>query len=174
MFDSIRKKFNEENNDEIKDISLDFKLMFVYHIAMMLLFGTRIVDDSINQALFALVLFVALVFISALHKIRERWKWPGISILILPSALLNVTFIYSFLAFAGYTMNPEFVLPNLQSINLTVLITESWASIITAASYPAMTPWYLAGIGIGVFNLLSNLKLVTSKKSEFEAQCENG
>jgi len=174
MFKSIRNKLNETNNDEIKEISLDFKLMFVYHIAMMFLFGTRILDDSIGQALFALVLFIVLVVISALHKIREKWKWPGISMFILPSALLNLAFVYAFLAFVGYTINPDFVLPNLQSINLAVLVTESWAAIITAASYPAMTPWYLAGIGIGAFNLLSNLKLVTSKKSEFEAQCENG
>jgi hypothetical protein len=174
MFKSIRKKFSGTNNDEIKETSLDFKLMFVYHIAMMLLFGTRILDDSITQALFALALFIVLVVISSLHKFREKWKWPGISIFILPSALLNLAFVYAFLAFVGYSINPDFVLPNLQSTNLTVLIAESWAAIITAASYPAKTPWFLAGIGIGVFNLLSNLKIVTSKKSEFEAQCESG
>ena len=174
MFKTIRKKFSETNNDEIKESSLDFKLMFVYHIAMMFLFGTGILDDSITQALFALALFILLVVISALHKLKEKWRWPGISIFILPSALLNLVFVYAFIAFAGYTINPNFVLPNLQSINLTVLITESWGVIITAASYPAKTPWFLAGIGIGVFNLLSNLNLVTSKKSEFEAQCENG
>lgn len=174
MFKSIRKKLNEANNDDIKETSLDIKLMFVYHIAMMLLFGTRIFDDSITQALFALVLFIVLVVISLLHKFREKWKWPGISMFILPSALLNLAFLYAFLAFVGYTINPDFVLPNLQSINLPLLITESWAAIINTASYPAMTPWYLAGIGIGVFNLLSNLKIVTGKKSEFEAQCKNG
>ncbi|ELR63155.1 hypothetical protein C942_04051 [Photobacterium marinum] len=35
------------------------------------------------------------------------------------------------------------------------------------------TPWFLAGAGIGFMNSLVSLKIVTLKKSEFEAQCRN-
>lgn len=174
MFESIRKKVNEQNKDNsTKDMSLDFKLMFVYHIAMMVLFGTRIVDNAAVQALFALVLFVVLVLISAVHKFRSQWKWPGLGILGLPSALFHIVVIYAFLAFAAYNMNPDFDFPNFQNSNYIDLISESWAVIITVASVPAMTPWYLVGVGFGVFNLLSSLKLATTKKSEFESQCIN-
>jgi hypothetical protein len=174
MFDSIRKKIDEQNKDNNpKNMSLDFKLMFVYHIAMMVLFGTRIVDNAADQALFAFVLFLVLVLISVVHKFRAQWKWPGIGIFGFPSALIGVAFVYAFLAFAAYTINPDFVFPNFQDISYIDLIAESWTVIITAASVPVFTPWYLAGVGIGVFNLLTSLKLVTTKKSEFETQCIN-
>ncbi len=174
MFDSIRKKIDEQNKENNpKNMALDFKLMFVYHIAMMVLFGTRIVDSAASQALFALVLFMVLVLISVVHKSRAQWKWPGIGILGLLSALLSVVFVYAFFSFAAYSMNPDFVFPDFQSISFIDLISESWSVIITAASFPVIAPWYLAGIGIGVFNLLTSLKLVTTKKSEFEAQCIN-
>jgi hypothetical protein len=178
MFDSIRKKIEEQNKDNNpKNMSLDFKLMFVYHIAMMILFGTRMIDDAAAQALFALALFVVLILISAVHKFRAQWQWqwqwPGIGLLGLPSAILGVAFVYAFLAFAAYIINPDFSFPDLQNINYIDLIAESWSVIIAAASVPAITPWYLAGIGIGIFNLLSSLKLATTKKSEFVAQCKN-
>ncbi|WP_105258354.1 hypothetical protein [Pseudoalteromonas sp. T1lg88] len=174
MFDSIRKKIEEQNKDNNpKNMSLDFKLMFVYHIAMMILFGTRIIDNAAAQALFALALFVVLILISAVHKFRAQWQWPGIGLLGLPSAILGVAFVYAFLAFAAYTINPDFSFPDLQNINYIDFIEESWSVIIATASVPAITPWYLAGIGIGIFNLLSSLKIATTKKSEFVAQCKN-
>ncbi len=174
MFDSIRNKIDDQNKDNNpKNMSLDFKLMFVYHIAMMALFGTRFIDNADAQALFALVLFIVLVLISAVHKFRAQWKWPGIGLLTLPSALLGVAFVYAFLAFAAFTTNPDYVFPNFQNVSYIDLIAGSWTVVISAASIPVFTPWYLAGIGIGVFNLLSSLKLVTIKKSEFESQCIN-
>ncbi|MGO2366662.1 MAG: hypothetical protein ACTH56_08515 [Pseudoalteromonas sp.] len=174
MFESIRKKIDEQNKDNNpKNMSLDFKLMFVYHIAIMVLFGTRIVDSAAEQSLFALALFLVLVLISVVHKIRMHWKWPGIGLFSFPSALIGVAFVYAFLAFAAYTINPDIGFPNFQDINYIELLAESWTVIITAASVPVFTPWYLAGVGIGVFNLLSSLKLVTTKKSEFETQCIN-
>lgn len=35
-------------------------------------------------------------------------------------------------------------------------------------------PWYLAGFGIGLFNLLSGLNLVQSTEAEFQAMCREG
>ncbi|WP_444915939.1 hypothetical protein [Microbulbifer sp. TRSA007] len=174
MFDSIRKKINQKNEDNSpQNVSLDFKLMFVYHIAMMVLFATRVVDDSSAQASFALVLGLVLVLISTIHKFRAQWKWPGLGIFGVPSALMGVIFVYAFLAFAAYSINPEAEVPSLHEVNYFDLISESWVIIKQVASLPALTPWFLAGAGIGVFNLLSSLKLVATKKSEFEAQCTN-
>jgi hypothetical protein len=161
MFEAIRKKIDEQNKDNNpKNMSLDFKLMFVYHISMMVLFGTRVLDNAADQAWFALILFIVLVLISVAHRFREKWKWPGIGILGIPLSLLGVGFVYAFLAFAAYSMNPDLVFPNFKDIRYIDLIADSWSAIITAASVPVFTPWFLAGVGIGVFNLLSSLKLV--------------
>jgi len=83
MFEAIRKKIDEQNKDNNpKNMSLDVKLMFVYHISMMVLFGTRILDNAADQAWFALILFIVLVLISVAHRFREKWKWPGIGTLV--------------------------------------------------------------------------------------------
>jgi len=97
------------------------------------------------------------------------WYWYS----CIPLSLLGVGFVYAFLAFAAYSMNPDLVFPNFKDIRYIDPIADSWSAIITAASVPEFTPWFLAGVGIGVFNLLSSLKLVTPKKSDFESQCIN-
>ncbi len=89
MFESIRKKIKVQNRDNSpKNMSFDFKLMFVYHITIMVLFGTGIIDSAVNEALLALVLGVVLLTLSVLRKIKSKWKWPGIGILSVPSAVL--------------------------------------------------------------------------------------
>ena len=174
MFESILNKIRQQNWDNSpKNISFDFKLMFAYHIAMMVLFGTRVIGNAVDQALLALSLGIVLVILSVVHKVKSRWKWPGLGIFSLPSALLSIVLIYAFFAFAAYTMNPGIEVPDLNKSNYISMIVESWSVIIKAASVPVFTPWYLAGIGIGIFSLLSSLNLAVSKKTEFEDQCVN-
>jgi F0F1-type ATP synthase assembly protein I len=175
LFESIRKKIDEQNKENSpKNMSLDFKLFFVYHIAMMILFGMRIIGDAKTQTKFALVLGVVLVFISVLHKVKAKWRWAGPGYLGIISAIFNIVFVFAFLAFSANMFNPSIDMPEFNVGGIVKLISDSWVVILSSASVPALTPWYLSGVGIGVFNLLSSLKIAHTKKSEFEAQCIKG
>ena len=155
------------------NMSFDFKLMFVYHIAMMVLFVTRPIDSAYGQILLAVVLGVLLTVASAIHKVKHNWSWPGIKITSIPSVILSLLFLYMFFSFTAYAMNPNIPIPEVQFNNLPTLAIEAWPIIVQAISIPVFTPWYLAGIGIVAFNVLSSLNFATQKKSEFESQCGN-
>ena len=166
-------KKNEEKNEENspQNMSFDFKLFFVYHIAMMILFGARPIDNPINQAIFAGSIGTAILIISVAHKIKYRWNWPGLSWTSIPASIFNLAFLYGFFAFAGYSMNPNVSAPDFLRTDIFALLQELWTIMLQGFNLPTFTPWFLAGIGIMVFGILSNLKLVTLKKDEFEAQC---
>ncbi len=174
MFESIKNKIEESNKDSSpKNMSFDFKLMFVYHISMMVLFGLRPINNAKDQMLFALMLSIVLVLISIVHKLKSKWSWPGLSILSIPAALFNFLLLYVLFAVAAYAMNPSITPPELQLDSMLLLLKDAWPVILNAISIPVFTPWYLAGIGIVAFNILTSLKLVSLKKTEFEAQCKN-
>ena len=174
MLKSIRKKLEESNKENSpKNMSFDFKLMFVYHIAMMILFGARPIDNAYDQILFAVVLGVILIAASAIHKAKHNWSWPGLSAKSIPGTIFSLLFLYVFFAFTAYAMNADIPVPEIQLSNLPTLAKEAWPLIMQAMSIPAFTPWYLAGIGIVVFNIFSSLNLANQKKSEFESQCGN-
>jgi len=174
MFESIKRKLEKQNKDsDPKNMSLDFKLMFVYHIVMMILFGLRPISDPTHQVYLAIVLLIALVLISLLHKLKSNWSWPGLSFSSIPSITFNLILTYVFLAFSSYAMTTGGVFPDISLSNIEVLIMESWVVMLQAASLPGLTPWFLAGIGIAFMNSMVSLNLATLKKSEFEAQCCN-
>ncbi|MCP4323504.1 MAG: hypothetical protein GY787_16970 [Alteromonadales bacterium] len=174
MFESIKRKLDEQNKDsDPKNMSLDFKLMFVYHIVMMILFGLRPIDNPLHQVYLAIALLLALILASFIHKLKSNWSWPGLSFTSIPSIAFNLIFAYVFLAFASYAMTTGGNFPALSLANIGGLVIESWGVMLKAASLPVFTPWYLAGIGIVFMNSMVSLKLATLKKSEFEAQCSN-
>lgn len=157
----------------MKNISFDFGLFFIYHLAMAALFVGRFIKSAKKEALFAIFLGAVLVAPSVVHKVRSRWKWPGLDKFSLPSALLSVVSVYVFFVVTAYIFTGH-KSPDFYTVKLLDLIKDSWFVVLKAASIPWMTPWYLAGVGIGVFNLLSSLKVVTSKKLVFESQCVRG
>lgn len=154
-------------------MSFDFKLMFVFHIVMMALFGARPFDNAKDQILLAIGLGCVLVIVSIVHKMKSKWSWPGLTAMSIPGAALNVVFLYIFFAFAAYTMHPSIPVPEIEFSSIIQLIGKSWPVILQAISIPVVTPWYLAGVGIVVFNVLTSLKIVTIKKAEFESQCRD-
>ncbi|MBT1065901.1 hypothetical protein KJY73_20170 [Bowmanella sp. Y26] len=174
MFESIKRKLDEQNKDnDPKNMSLDFKLMFAYHIVMMILFGFRPIENPIHQAYLAIALIMALILASLIHKLKSNWSWPGLSFISIPSITFNIVFTYIFLAFASYAMTKGGNFPAISLDNIEGLVIESWGVILQTASNPIFTPWYLAGLGIAFMNSMVSLKLATLKKSEFEAQCRN-
>ena len=164
-FEALREKTNKNNeNRSFKNLSFDFKIFAIYHIAMMILFIASPFNNAKDQSLAALILGCILLGVAVAHKIITKWKWPGLSPVSIPGAAFNVLFIYMFFAYASYSMTPEIDLPSITIENIEAIFKESKSVIYQAASRPQFTPWYLAGIGIGVFNLLSSLNIVSLRK----------
>tara|TARA_R110001583_G_scaffold118468_1_gene269895 strand:- start:235 stop:762 length:528 start_codon:yes stop_codon:yes gene_type:complete len=174
MFETIKKKINESNEENSpKNMSLDFKLMFVFHIAMMILLVIRPIDNAQDQVIFSLILASVLVAISIGHKMKNKWSWPGLKIMSIPGVIFNLLFLYVFFAFTAYAMTPNTMPSSIELDSILTRAVEALPVIVDAIFIPAFTPWYMAGLGIFLFNILSSLNLTTQKKSEFEAQCEN-
>lgn len=137
---------NEDYPRKWKDMSLDFKLMFVYHGCMMFLFIAGSAFTTGQELFIAASLAVVLTMLSLRHRSAIGWKWEGIKTKDLAMAI-GVAALMVFFLGAGSSMFP--------------------------ASNPRFLPWYLAGFGIGFFNVLSTLKLVRSSESQMLADCSD-
>ncbi len=174
MFDSIWKKLEQQSKViSCKRISFDLKLMFVYHIIMMILFGFRPINSPLHQTYLAAFLAFILIIYSIFHKLRSNWSWPGLSLTSIPSITFNLVFTYIFLAYASFMVIDDGKVPELTFTSIEPLLVESWGVILKAASIPVLTPWFLGVIGIAFMNSMVSLKLATLKLSEFNAQCGN-
>lgn len=126
-------------------MSVDFRLMFLYHVSMMMLMlagGSGI--SLLQELLVAACLIVGILAFSWKYRVKHRWRWPGASV-------KNV------LAAAGGTL-------------LMVLFLYA-ATPLFPPSNPQGAPWYLAGLGIGVFSILLSLRIATYSQAEFLSQC---
>src|SRR5262249_29142554 len=86
----------------------------------------------------------AAILASALRRLRAGWRWSGVGFKEVALAILVVA-----------------------------CTAAVWASAISLFPPPSAhaLPWYLAGAGIGLFNLLSVLKFVRLSEAEFLADC---
>jgi len=125
-------------------MSLELKLMFAYHGCMMMLFISGGSFSTKQQLIVAGVLVAALITISMRHRRSVGWRWQGVKTVDLVKAVAGVAFTAVFL----YAATPFF-----------------------PASSPRFFPWYLAGLGIGVFNVLQALRLVHPSEAAFLADC---
>lgn len=172
MFKSkIRASAKQTGGSDLNAISLGFKLMFVYHIVMMVLFIFRPIENPNHQLYLAISLVIIFVLMLVGHKKIKNWFWPGLSFSSIPSVLFNLVFIYIFFAFFSYSMRVTANYPKISLENIQPLFIESWEVMLQAASVPALTLWFLAGLGILIMNSLVSLKLASLKKEGFEAQC---
>jgi hypothetical protein len=130
------KKWNE--------MSLEFKLMFVYHGCMMVLFMTGGAFSIRQEIAFTIVLASLLTAISIRHRRSANWRWPGAKPKNVAAAIGGVILMGVFL----YAATPLF-----------------------PPSNPRSLPWYLAGLGIGIFNVLHALRLVQTSEAAFLAEC---
>jgi len=137
---------NENYPRKWKDMSLDFKLMFVYHGCMMFLFIAGSGFTTRQELFIAISLAVVLTILSLRHRSAIGWKWKGITTKDLAMAIAGSALLVFFL----HAATPQF-----------------------PASNPRFLPWYLAGFGIGAFNVLTMLKLVRSSESQMLADCSD-
>jgi hypothetical protein len=123
-------------------MSLEFKSMFAYHIGMMIMFmagGLLTVPLEVGVAL---TLAAMCVFLSLRHRRQVGWRWPGVSI---------------------------------KEILLAAAVVVGGVIFLTAATpmfsplEPQMLPWYLAGVGIVSFNVLTMLRVITYAERDFVA-----
>lgn len=127
-----------------KEMSLDMRLMFGYHISMMVMMAAG-GFLTVRQELTVAASIVALTgFISHHYRLAKHWRWPGVKPLDVLYATGGVIFISLFL----YSATPLFP-PNNSHV----------------------VPWYLAGLGIGLFGILQSLKVVYSAEAEFISHC---
>jgi len=127
-----------------KEMSLDMRLMFLYHgsmMAMMIGGGSL----TVKQELAIAAAIAAVIFmVSRRHRQKKHWRWPGVRPLDVVYAMGGIVFILFFL----YSATPLFP-PNNGHV----------------------VPWYLAGVGIGIFGVLQSLKLAYNSETEFSSNC---
>jgi hypothetical protein len=140
MFGYSRKR----NPKTWKDMSVDFRLLFVFHGSMMVLMMTGGGLSLLQEVFIVATLVAILVSISMRHRARTNWHWPGVGDKDVLSAIGAAVAIAFFL----FGATPLF--PPLS---------------------PRILPWYLAGINIGIFGILSALKLVHASEVDFLLHC---
>src|SRR5258708_25414015 len=142
MFDFSQQRYPKT----WKEMSVDYRLMFVYHgcIMAMMMAGQGLLSLR-QEILVVAVLVTVLAFISMRHRAQTNWQWPGASgkdaLSAIGTAVLIVFFLYSATASFPPTM-------------------------------PQVLPWYLGGAGgIGMFGILNALKVVYLSETEFLLHC---
>src|SRR5260370_34658934 len=89
-----------------KDMSLEFKLMFVYHGCMMVLFITGGVFSLRQELVFTSVLLFVLTSISIRHRRLVSWRWQGVK----PKNLLMTAGGVALMGVFLYAATPLFTL----------------------------------------------------------------
>ncbi len=124
-----------------REMSLEFKSMVVYHIGMMIMFMSGGLLTVPLEVGVALSLAMIGVFLSLRHRRQVAWRWPGVST---KEILIAVAVVVGGVIFFAAT--PMF-----------------------SPSEPYALPWYLAGVGIVSFNVLTVLRVITYAESDFVA-----
>lgn len=124
-------------------MSMDFRLMFVYHGSMMVMMMAG-VGLSLQLEIFITIVLVAVVVsISLRHRARFGWQWQGAK----GKDVLNAIGIAIFVAFFLFSATPLFPIDS------------------------QILPWYLAGAGRGTFGILSALKVASGTETDFMLHC---
>ena len=121
-------------------MSYDFKLMFLYHGSMMLLFVTGQALSLAAELTIAAALLVAGTLLGIRHRRTTPWVWPGVSISRLLGAAATVVLGGLFLSAATPLFPP---------------------------TNPGNLPWYAAGLGIILFAMLNTLRLVAFAEADY-------
>lgn len=125
-------------------MSLDFRLMFGYHISMMVMMVAGGSLTVKQELMIAASIAGLIVLLSRHHRQKRHWRWPGVKLLDVLYAAGGIALVSFFL----YSATPLFP-PNNGNV----------------------VPWYLAGIGIGLFGILQSLKIVYAAEAEFVSNC---
>src|ERR1051325_797039 len=120
----VTNLFEKRRPQSWKEMSVDFRLMFVYHGSMMVMMVLGQTLSRRQEILITVVLVGILVSVSLKHRARSNWHWPGVGIKEILSAVATAALI-SFFLWGASSMSPTLT--------------------------PQIVPWFLAGAGIGMF-----------------------
>jgi hypothetical protein len=120
------------------------RLLSGYQLSMMVLFAAGGYLTVRQEFTIAAGIATLIVLVSRYYRKRRHWRWPGIKPKDVLYALGGIVLMTFFL----YAATPLF--PPNDGQNL---------------------PWYLFGLGIGVFNVLAAPNLVCSSEAEFASHC---
>lgn len=127
-----------------KEMSLDFKLLFVYHGCMMAMMIAGRNLASRKETMLTVFLAIALVSISLRHRSMKHWRCPPIR----PRDIFGALFLAILTAFFLFS-----------------------ATQLFRPSDHRVLPWYFAGLGIGVFGILTSLRIVYASEADFLLNC---
>jgi hypothetical protein len=127
-----------------KEMSLDFKLLFVYHGCMMAMMIAGRNLASRQEIMLTGFLVIALVSISLRYRRMKHWHCPTIRRRDTFGAL-GIAILLIFFLFSAYQLFP--------------------------LSDHNVLPWYFAGLGIGVFGILTSLRIVYASEVDFLLNC---
>jgi len=128
------------------EMTFEFKGLMVYHVTMMvmMLAGRALTFEMQAAVAGGIALIVALW--SLIRRVRAGWRWRKPGPLRVAGAVLYTALIGFFIG-AGTNFSPE--------------------------RFAALGPWAFAGLGIGVFFVLSTLRLVRMAEQDFIADCRD-
>jgi len=127
-----------------KEMSLDMRLMFGYHISMMVMMVAGGSLTVRQELVIAATIGVLIVLVSRYYRRKKHWRWPGIK----PFDVLYAAGTVVAISFFLYSATPLFPLNN-----------------------GHVLPWYLAGLGIGVWGVFQSLNVVSAGKADFASKC---
>lgn len=127
-----------------KDMSLDMRLMSGYHISMMVMMAAGGSLTVRQELTFAVAIAALIVLVSRNNRKKKHWRWPGVKPLDVLYAVCGAVLI-SFLLYSATPLFP----PNNGHV----------------------VPWYLAGLGLGLFGILQSLNVVYAAEAEFASNC---
>ncbi len=143
--------FSDDTARSWSDLSFDFKGMFVYHIAMMVMMiaGARLA--FIEQIAIAGAIAASIAAASLVRRLRHKWRWKGLTPLRAGGALLLIALMgyFLFAAAGGALQAPSFAIDRPFGFG----------------------PWVLAGLGIAVFSVLNVLRITYRSERAFLEDC---
>jgi len=87
-----------------KEMSLDLRLMFGYHVSMMVMMmagGSLTVRQELT---IAATIAALIVLVSRYHRQRRHWRWPGVQLVDVLYAIGSIVLVSFFL----YSATPLF------------------------------------------------------------------
>jgi hypothetical protein len=128
------------------EMTFEFKGLIFFHVTMMIMMLTGRALTFEGQAVIAGGIALLVALWSLIRRARAGWRWRKPGPLRIAGAVLGAALITYFIAAA---------------------------SNFSPARFMALGPWAFAGIGIGVFYVLSTLRLVRMAEQDFIADCRD-
>jgi len=133
------------------DMSFEFKGMFFYHGAIMVLFALplfvaplgRQLPDHATYIFVASAIALSVAIVSAVRRARLGWHWRGAGI----REGLSASILVLLMAFFASSVTGKFPPPN------------------------QLMPWYLGIAGFALFFVLQTLRIVHFAEADFRSEC---